>query len=457
MSRDFKEEFKRLRREHARLHDPVGSGGVVELVPEQGGATASRLGGGPIVIEPAEIVCRLDAFYDRGFELTAPRADRVELIWRRDGESRRAVMDRGRQDRFAATVGMRDGFYHFAYEVDRRTTPDASYAQRLLLRGEGAFAPLRLVRYGRALTLRNVSPLVRNLWVESASPWIEAEEQITLPPGGEQIVNVLLLPELMDAGENRGGLRVGVWRTGDGEEGPDELSVPVSADLSVGGAVPVFTFRPSDLRALVQGREHARLEVEVEAHGRGTLRGMITLAHTSEVADFVIDAEAEPRRFSHAFDVDSARLPCRERGAVTVTLLNDCYLADRRLFRVEVPYRLTYLKKSLPVMNFGPVRRGSSKAMRLEIARSDGEEVELDVILPESAGPHLEWHVARPGVCVFRFRAPSNGEGMTFGGDVILIDRRSGLQDRIRFMAEAEPGAAERDAARDLRASTARR
>lgn len=458
MSKGIKEEFRRLRQEHARLHDPVGLRSSVELVPVPEGPQAppATTGGGAVVIEPAEIICRLDAFYDRSFEVVAPRARKVELLWRRGGDFRRAAMDHGHHDRFAATVGMEDGEYLFAYEVDGRTAPDARHAQRLLLCREGVFAPLRLERYGRTLALRNVGEDNGILWVETRTPWLEAGAERTLPAGHEMLVPVRLLPERMEPGENRGELHVGVLRTGE-DEVPHDFPVPVTAELTTGGAVPIFTFSPADLGDLIQGGELARLEVKVEARGRGALRGMITLAHTSEVADFILEAEGEPRRFSHVFNVDSAHLPCRERGAVTVTLINDCYLADRRLFRAEVPYRLTYLKKSLPVMNFGAVRQGFTKTMRLEVARSDGEEVELEVSLPDSAVPHLECHIVRSGVYVFRFRAPARAPGTPLEGDVILTDRRSELQDRIKFMAEvAEGGAGGRHGGHELSASTAR-
>lgn len=455
MSKGDKEEFKRLRQEHARLHDPAGMGSSLELVPEREGASESRApAGGTVLLEPAEIARRLDAFYDRGFGLTAPGARKVELVWRSAGGGGglgRAVLDHVRQDYFAATVGLEDGEYLFAYEVDGRTAPDPRHAQRLLLSHEGAFTPLRLERYAETLSVRNTSAADKNLRVETDTPWLTTGAELELRPGREERVTLRFLPELMVLGENRGELGVTV----SGDEEPDHLAVPVRAELVAGGAVPDFTYSPADLGALVQGRAQARLEVAVEARGRGALRGMITLAHTSEVADFLLDAEGGPRRFSYVFDLDSARLPCRERGFVTVTLVTDCYLADRRLVRAEVPYRLTYLNKSLPVMNFGAVRPGRSKTMRLEVTRSDGEETELEVALPDSARPHLECRLARPGVCIFRFRAPALPPGAPFAGDVSLTDRRSGLRDRIRFEAEVAGGDGG-CAGLKLRASTAR-
>jgi hypothetical protein len=375
-------------------------------------------------------------FFDQSFELVAPAAEKVELAWRAEGgDFRRAAMAHVRGDQFAATVGMEDGEYLFTYYVDGRAVPDPRHAQKLLLSGEGVFVPLRLNRYARTLTVRNFGEADREIRLESDVPWLVAASRLTLPAKHKLKVHLRLLPERMSLGENRGVVRV-VAEAATSGEAPEVFEVPVAAELSAGGAVPAFSFRPPSLGALVQGRESARLEVEVGTRGRGELHGMLMLAHTSEFADFLLDAENGPSRFTHVFIIESNRLPCRVRGAVAVTLVTDCYLADMRHLRAEVPYRLTFLKKSLPVMNFGAVRRGGTKTMRLEVTRSDGEEVDLEVVLPESAAPYLECHVARPGVCVFRFRAQALAEGALLEGEVMLTDRRSGLRDGIRFSAE---------------------
>jgi hypothetical protein len=455
VNNSVKEEFRRLRHLHARLHDPVALGGAGELIPQEVSPPAAAAGGGAITVDPALIACRLDMFFDQAFEMVAPRARKVELWWwQAGGDVRHAELVHGRSDSFTATVVMEDADYLFAYKVDGRFTPDRRYAQRLLLSRVGVVAPLRLARYGRMLTLRNVGEADCAVQVESNVRWLAVEAMLILPAGGMEMVPVRLLPELMSLGENHGAL--GVYAGGVEQGGERQVfSLPVSVNLTAGGAVPTLDFSPRDLGPLLQGREQSQLEAVVEVRGRGPLHGMVMISHTSEFADFQLEVGDEPQRFSHAFTIDSSHLPCRERGSVTVTLITDCYLADRRLFKAEVPYSLTYLRKFPQVINFGAVPQGSTKTVRLEVERSDGEEIELGVSVPESVSPHLEYHLARPGVCVFRLRTNALDPGTLLAGNLILTDRRSGLQDRINFTAKVVSGAAGSDG-REARASTVR-
>jgi hypothetical protein len=254
----------------------------------------------------------------------------------------------------------------------------------------------------------------------------------------------------MSAGPNEGFLRLSVER----EAGAVAAGiVAFNAHVEVGGALPEFSFAPREFGEVRQGIDEPQLRVAVVARGRGPLNGMISLPHSGELADFSLNAEEGAARFEHTFRVESANLPQPHQhgaeAALKVVVITDSYLSNYRVCRAEIAYRLVYLKKSLPALSFGTVRPGGTKAMRLEVGRSDGRELELEVELPDGAASYLEAYPARADAYVFRFDASSLPPGTSVSGTVELIDRKSGLRSQIKVLATVAGGAvgAARDAA----------
>jgi hypothetical protein len=73
--------------------------------------------------------------------------------------------------------------------------------------------------------------------------------------------------------------------------------------------------------------------------------------------------------------------------------------------------------------------------MRLEVERSDGQEIELSVELPASAASYLEAYAARADAYVFRLDTSALPPGTSISETVELIDRKSGLRDQIKVLA----------------------
>lgn len=444
------ERFKKFRREHARLHDPVSRQSSVEFVPlnkvkpsrpkagekrqQPEGKKEAQEGIANIIAEPTEIKCRLHLFQDQSFELKATAARRVELIWRAQSEAEwhRVAMDQQSGDSFNSTIGIDDGAYLFGYEVDGHTAPDARYALRLELYRNGVFSILKLARHTRMLSLHNSLENEQQVKIESNAKWLVPEAQLVIPAHQTVCAAVRLLPSAMTLGTNRGALFI--ISGAEGERDGQMISVEAQTDAA--GAVPIFNFHPHDFGQVLQGTEEIAFVVKIQARGRGLLSGMITLAHSGEVADIQLDAAHDSVGFSHRFTIESLNLPCRDEGMVKVTLLTDSYLANYRLYKAEVPYRLIYLKKSLSVLNFKEVRQGMTGTLRLEVGRSDNQEIELEATFPSSLEPYVEYHHARAGVYIFRFNAQGLEPGTLFDEEVILTDHRSGLRAHLRLLAE---------------------
>lgn len=90
----------------------------------------------------------------------------------------------------------------------------------------------------------------------------------------------------------------------------------------------------------------------------------------------------------------------------------------------------------MPVLGFGKLISDANKTVRLEVTRSDGQEVELHASIPETIARCMEFYEARSGVYLFRFNAEGIQPGTNINEEVMLQDRRSGLQMRIKLMAE---------------------
>jgi hypothetical protein len=496
------EKFDRFRQEQARLNDPEVARGAVEFVPislsevvsvegkkkkkkQQAARSAGRtpsatlsasaadseallptgfierlrapggsahererreiktppLQGAPqIEVEPQSVACRLNMFLEEAFAVSAPAARQVEFVWHEAGGSavQRVVMDHSQADQFEASIGIADGAYLCAFALDSHMRPDARLARRIVLRPDGLFAPLTLARTRQTLTLRNMGTADESVLLAATAPWLVLErDTVELPASQRGTTSVRFDLSVMTPGLNEGLIYLSVRR-----EGKTAVAgvVHIAAQVEVGGAVPEFSFTPRAFGEVRQGIDQVQLRIEVKAHGRGSLAGMISLPHSNELADFHLNADDEAAsRFVHTFQVESAHLsqpqPHRTEAALKVMILTDSFLANYRLYRLEIPYRLIHLKKSLYALDFGTVRTGGTKTMRLDVTCSNGREIDLSVVLPPAASTYLEAYAARATAYVFRFDAGTLAPGTSVSEIVELFDRKSGLRDRIKILA----------------------
>lgn len=433
----------------------------VEWAGVEQGSVAEVLPG--VFIAPRVLSLRVRLFNEQDFRLRAPGAQRVELLWRcaappapgTPGGSgniqarpdarapRRAALDHVRGDLFAATADLSDGDYLFAYSVDGRVRPDPRYAQRVRVGGGGVFSPLGLSRDVQPLLVSNRGAEEELVVLESHAAWLSTSRPVRIAPGGAAVITLRVLPGSLTPGNAETLLSVpGSDVLGEDAWGGVGGSAPVAAGVLVkvfaeaGGAIPELNVIPHELGSILQGRETIELLAEVTARGEGPLVGMLMVRHLEEAADFRLDASAGPQRFFHAFQIDSAKLPYRAENALRVTLVTDCYLADHRFKEVDIPYRLVYLRKSLPALSYGRVRKGTTRTLRLEVARSDEREVEIDAAIPRSAAGYLEAYRVRPNAYSFRFDTRELEIGAVVREAITLTDSLSGLSDQIKLLAE---------------------
>jgi len=395
-----------------------------------------------IAIEPQTLFWDLALFNDHPFQVHAPRAEKVSLVWQQPERETggRVQMDNTSQSMFETTIGVLDGDYLFTYDVDGCTRPDSRYSQRIVVKSGGVFAPVRLARREKTIALRNQSSWDEIVRLESDSPWLVAESELRLPAFERVEAIVRVLPEKMGRGKNTGRLTASVPRQGNVVVA---ASIPVEVRLEAGGAVPEMRCRPTEFGWIVQGEDRLVFEVEVRATGRGPLTGMIFLGHPGEAVDFQIDAGSDQSVFTRMFTIDSLDLPHRPDGSLKLTLVSDCYLANYRLIELILPYRLVYLKKSLPALTFGKVRHGLARTLRLEVERSDEKAVELEVAVPKSAKRYLQAFRARPDAYSFMFDTRGLRVGDAIDEVVTLADKASGLRDQIKVLAEVVADRAE--------------
>lgn len=438
---------------------------IHETTRQEEHAAAPPAGEPRIKVEPQSITRSVSLFQEQAFALDAAAARQVELVWCEEQwlaecrqatirdiagwkttqvsatwrrELQRAIMEHKEADRFEAQIGIADGVYLFAFEVDGNMRPEARSARRLLLNPAGLFAPLTLARQEQTLTFTNQSETHERVLLEASVPWLVPQQtQIELPALSSVKMTVRFHLPTMLAGLNEGLLHLSVER----EE--DEAVAGVihfAVQVEVGGAVPEISFAPGEFGEVRQGLDDRQLRIEITAHGRGPLTGMISLPHSGELADFYLIADGEGQaHFAQTFHVESSDLPKPQRhsaeAALKIILITDSFLANYRLCRAEIPYRLIYLKKSLPALSFGTVRAGGVKPMRLEVERSDKQEIELSVVLPAHAAAYLEAYPARADAYVFRFDTNALPPGTIISETVELIDRKSGLRDQIKVLA----------------------
>lgn len=470
-----KERFRRFREEHARLHDPAIVRESIELIPVDSSrffadsikqrkkregesepwlSASTRFFGAPvpdlpppadltanrplIKVTPTSLNRRIHLFQEKSFACFAPGAKNVELAWAKDGAINRARLDHEQGELFKGQVALPEGDYLVALDVDGHTRPPQQLAQRVVINEQGLFAPLEVTALRETLVVTNCRRKDERVLLETQEPWIRLDrpfiDLLALETGK---VSIEFDTAAMVTGPNEGCLHLKVWR----EEAAVSVGViHFAVELIVGGAIAEFSVTPRQFGEINQGIDDVQLHVEVRARGFGPLNGMISLPQSGDVVDFSLNANDETdSRFTHTFVINSAALmlpqPRTTDEDFEVLVLTDSFLANYRLSRIQIPYKLNYLKKSLPALSFGTMRVGETKAMRLEVARSDAREVELAITLPSTIRTFVEAVFLRPDAYVFRLDARQLRSGMEIEETVHLIDRRSGLRDQIKVLA----------------------
>jgi hypothetical protein len=437
-------------------------GRAARAVPQSGVKAETPQGEPRMEIEPQSVRLHRSLFEEQAFTVDAPGAQQVELIWferpQAAGETtspwdtprgnalpadtqpelQRVVMDHQQSDRFAVQIGLADGNYLVAFAVDGRTRPPQHLARRIVLHRKGIFAPLQLTRQQQTFVLTNRGNSDERVLLETEAPWLTLDRSfIDLLSHESGKVSVRFDTSRMKPGPNEGLLHLKVLR---GDEAIAAGVVQIAVELEVAGAVGRFSFTPSSFGEVAQGLDEVHLQVEVNACGRGPLNGMISLPQSGELVDFRLAADGEETsRFTHTFSIKSAHLalpqPHTAEASLKVMILTDSFLANHRLCRFEIPYRLIYLKKSLPALSFGTIRTGATKTMRLQVQRSDAGDIELAVALPSGAERFLEAYPARADAYIFRLDASQLPPGAKVEETIELIDRTSGLRDHIKVLA----------------------
>jgi hypothetical protein len=430
----------------------LGGGEATDATPWQPAVAAREKketqGSPAITIEPANLTVSLDLFQEQAFALDAPLAQRVELVWltEQSPNLHRVVMDHQHHHHFDTRVGFPDGSYLVSFAVDDYMLPDPRLAHSIVLNQQGLFARLRLRREKQTFVLTNRSTGHERLLMEAGAEWLLPQTASVDVVAGESVaISTRFDVAAMKPGSNETLLRFSVERA----EGTLPAGVVhIAVQVEAGGAVPDILFEPHEFGDVMQGMDELQLLVEVRALGRGPLTGMISLPHSGELADFELDADSEvAARYDHIFQIDTAQMslpqPNRVEATLRVRILTDSFLSNHRLREFEIPYRLVYLKKSLPALSFGNLRVDATKTMRLEVTRSDKQDIDLSVQLPPGAERYLEAYLARAGTYVFRFDAGALPPGSSISETIKLTDKRSGLQSQIKVLANVASAAAE--------------
>jgi hypothetical protein len=461
-----RDAFMRLRLEFIRLHEPRSLSGETQLIPGVGAIDSSSLRDCPrdvarpkstrattptkgeltnpttslIEIVPAKLAEQRSLFNDLDLEIAASDGERVSFVCsRQDATSVEIVpLDRLNAHLFRATVGLEDGIYLSTFQVDGCARPEKKEAQQLYVRSDYVFAPLTLARQRRQLTVTNRGEAAEQIELKPNVPWIVVEpSQLNLSRGESMNTAIRFDFWAMKPGLNEGAVELFAFRE---KPTPAVATTKVAVTLVVGGAVPEVTFAPLDLGHIRQGIDPVELQIRVRARGTGPLTGMINSPESGELVDFRLNADDPSQsQFVHTFQIDSSFLskppPHQSEAKLKFVVVTDSFLANRRLCRVELPYRLVYLRKSLPALSFGGIRSGGTKALRLDVTCSDDREVDLAVKLPPQSDSYLEAYKARANAYVFRFSAGGLPKGATVNETIQLIDQKSGLRDHIKVLA----------------------
>jgi hypothetical protein len=395
-----------------------------------------------IAFEPHELTLNLPVFNDQHFHLHAPKAQEVSLVWQESGSDivQRVHMEQSSLGEFEAVVAMDDADYLVTYEVDAAGRPDPRYATRVVVKNGCAFAPMRISRKELVLALHNYATWDEVVCLEADSPWLVTQGEVVIPAHGLAETIARILPERMGQGKNNTGLTAFVRR---GQKVVVAASASLEINLEAGGAIPEMRCEPNGFGWIVQGQDVLEFDVEIRARGHGQLRGMVYLGHTGEATDFQVEASGDPSLFLKRYTVDSLDLPHRSEGILKVTLVSDSYLSNNRVIEARLPYQLVYLKKSLPALAFGRIKQGLARTLRLEVDRSDGQPVDLEATVRESARHYLQAFRARPNAYSFMFDARDLQVGYTIKEVVALVDRGSGLRDQVKVLAEVIGGQAQ--------------
>lgn len=349
----------------------------------------------------------------------------VPMVW--DGEA------------FRTSLALADGRYLYRFQVDGRDVVDPQNPSRLAITAHG-FASVRHVqRWQRTVRVVNHRETPMTLSWRFEQPWLRVTPPALTLDG---LAATDLCLELQRADLTPGAYegRVELLSSLQGEP---EATVTVRVQLRQHGLVLRPLQNTIDIGPGVRGeRRLVPLAFEVLGDEAAAKLPAVRIYNHETAQLHTVQLDPAPDQASGPYQclvpVDLGALPRVEQGNCRLSIDTQCYLWNRRFHEVTLHYQLLFLKKRPPRLHFRRFGPEGAQRLTLHVARSDGQQPDVDIALPHTFDGRLKARrVARD---TWQFEASQNdfATGERVEGVMRLTDRREpGCTDQVRVIVEA--------------------
>lgn len=267
-----------------------------------------------------------------------------------------------------AYIPLEDGEYLYQFKADDRLFPDPDNQQRIVIGEHGNCSSLKLNRYSRILSLKNVGTKSMKVKLNHSEGINLSEQEFWIEKAESKDIEIFLLPHLMKLGINS-------YNVGIEQKSRQIGNILIQAKgISYG---PVTEISPSELSLgeVFRGSEIAG-RLKIRNVGKDTLKINI-ISEVSWLKSDKIEI-AEGVESDIPILVDSTQLSPDEYRT-NITLLTNDYIYNRDRYIIPLDFKLVSMDIDPKEIDFGAMWVGEPKEISLRARRSDGAKIELEI------------------------------------------------------------------------------
>ena len=290
-----------------------------------------------------------------------------------------------RDDGFGITLSVSEGMYLYRAEIDGEMRLDPARLYEIVCCQHGVASKIQINSIEQKVTLQNRSKQKIGLKLQSLTDWMRIKpETLVLPARKKREVTAIIQPECLLPGLNLGWIRL------ESERKPiRSFLAPIYAIGVTNGAVPILRDEELVFPQIEQGKVE-RIPLTLDIVGKGELKGQV---QPSTVLRFVEgdlrvqnETAFEPMTAAPLVQVLSEKPSNAYRKQIRASLVTDCYLANRRVYRFNAKYDMVHLVSDPPALYFPKVFMfDDPQYAGITIKRSDGKgNVVCSVEIPDT-------------------------------------------------------------------------
>ncbi|MDY7033837.1 MAG: glycogen-binding domain-containing protein [Thermodesulfobacteriota bacterium] len=347
-------------------------------------------------------------------------------------DRRPVVMQRDRNG-FRAVLSLEDGTYLYRFHVNGDQRIDPLIHDCLAISEKGLTSVITLQRFVKKVRILNSTGHRIKEKITCSQSWLKiVPAQLEIEEKGVVELQLHIDPSQMTLGENKANM--GIITTQNEEV---QICLEIKAKTEVHG-VMVRPMKHYIKLGKILRIDKVECNVPFEILGQGSVNILFYGEHGTVFQKVSIQGSGEQnwQPVECRLHLDMRKIPKMKRCVFSIYVDTGSYLFNKRAHILSMECDLVYLISSPFVLDFRGMKRGTKHLQYLHVKRSDGEKVNIEILLPES----LDGRVTLFRLCEDAWQIEVDSDDFisesSVSEQIILRDSISTLQEHIRFFLE---------------------